>query len=140
MNQATKGSLKIVKTSSDGRKEGFAFRVKGVNEYDMSFTTDANGEILVENLRVGEYVITELKNSVSEEYSIADPVTVMLVANETLTVKIHNSKVTLDVPKTGDETKLALWIALVGIGITGLSVTAFLFWKRRKSRESIQRQ
>ncbi len=69
----------------------------------MTFTTDANGEILIEGLRIGEYVVTELENGASEGYEIAEPVTVTLVANETLTVNVHNNKITVDVPKTGDE-------------------------------------
>ena len=39
-NHALKGSLKIIKTTSDGKKEGFAFRITGANGYDMTFTTD----------------------------------------------------------------------------------------------------
>ena len=45
INQSLKGSLKIIKTTSDGKKEGFAFRVTGANGYDMTFTTDANGAV-----------------------------------------------------------------------------------------------
>ena len=35
LNEAQKGSLKIVKTSSDGKVEGFSFRVIGNNGYEM---------------------------------------------------------------------------------------------------------
>ena len=132
INQALKGSLKIVKTTSDGKKEGFAFRVTGANGYDMTFTTDANGEIFIENLRIGEYVVTELQNSASEGYKIADPVTVTLVANETLTVNVHNQKVTVDVPKTGDDANLALWISLMCVGLAGAGVTVFFYLRKRR--------
>ena len=37
LNEAQKGSLKIVKTSSDGKVEGFSFRVIGNNGYDQTF-------------------------------------------------------------------------------------------------------
>ena len=132
INQALKGSLKIIKTTSDGKKEGFAFRVTGANGYDMTFTTDANGEIFIENLRIGEYVVTELQNSASEGYKIADPVTVTLVANETLTVNVHNQKVTVDVPKTGDDANLALWISLMCVGLAGAGVTVFFYLRKRR--------
>ena len=132
INQALKGSLKIIKTTSDGKKEGFAFRVTGANGYDMTFTTDANGELFIENLRVGEYVVTELQNSASEGYKIADPVTVTLVANETLTVNVHNQKVTVDVPKTGDDANLALWISLMCVGLVGAGVTVFFYLRKRR--------
>ena len=120
LNQPLRGALKIVKTTDDGKVEGFAFRVSGVNGYDMTFTTDANGEILIEGLRIGEYVVTELENGVSEGYEIAEPVTVTLVANETLTVNVHNNKITVDVPKTGDGS-LTPWIILIAAGLAGIA-------------------
>lgn len=55
-----KGNLKITKTSSDGKVEGFTFRVTGVNGYDRSFTTYKKGEIVIEGLRIGEYKISEV--------------------------------------------------------------------------------
>lgn len=120
LNQPLRGALKIVKTTDDGKVEGFAFRVSGVNGYDMTFTTDANGEILIEGLRIGEYVVTELENGASEGYEIAEPVTVTLVANETLTVNVHNNKITVDVPKTGDDS-LTPWIILIAAGLAGIA-------------------
>lgn len=120
VNQPLRGALKIVKTTDDGKVEGFAFRVSGVNGYDMTFTTDANGEILIEGLRIGEYAVTELENGASEGYEIAEPVTVTLVANETLTVNVHNNKITVDVPKTGDDS-LTPWIILIAAGLAGIA-------------------
>lgn len=46
LNEAMKGSLKIVKPQMTESRR-FAFRVQGANGYDMTFTTDANGEILL---------------------------------------------------------------------------------------------
>ena len=135
-NQAQKGSLKIIKTSSDGVKEGFEFKVEGPNGYERTFTTDASGEIIIEDLRVGKYVVTELKNGVSENYEIADPVTVEIVADEMLTVKVHNEKITVDVPKTGDENNLAAWIALLGVGGIGLLTTAVITIRKRRKKAS----
>lgn len=128
LNQPLRGLLKIVKTTDDGRVEGFAFRVSGVNGYDMTFTTDANGEILIEGLRIGEYVVTELENGASEGYEIAEPVTVTLVANETLTVNVHNNKINVDVPKTGDGS-LTPWIILIAAGLAGIAgVSAYCYF------------
>ena len=137
INRALKGSLKIIKTTSDGKKEGFAFRITGANGYDMTFTTDAKGEIFIEKLRIGEYTVTELKNSASEGYKIADPVKITLVANETLTVKIHNDKTKVDVPKTGDDTDLMLWISLLGLAAAGAGCTAFFYLKKRRTGKHI---
>ena len=137
INHALKGSLKIIKTTSDGKREGFAFRITGANGYDMTFTTDAKGEIFIEKLRVGEYTVTELKNSASEGYKIADPVKITLVANETLTVKIHNDKTKVDVPKTGDDADLMLWISLLGLAAAGVGCTAFFYLKKRRTGKHI---
>ena len=106
-NQAQLGNLKIVKTSSDGKVEGFSFRITGDN-YDKTFTTDKDGVILIEGLRVGKYTVTEVEDNVSAGYKRPDPVTVELVTDETLVVNVHNDKVTVDVPKTGDDNHLGL--------------------------------
>lgn len=42
VNEAMRGNLKIVKTSSDGKVEGFAFRITGENGYDVTLETDRN--------------------------------------------------------------------------------------------------
>ena len=131
-NQAFRGNLKIVKTSSDGRVEGFSFRIVGDN-YDKTFQTDANGEIFIENLRVGKYTVTEVEDSVSAGYKRPDPVTVELVKDETLTVNVHNDKVTVDVPKTGDNFNPWIWVGLIAGSTAGLG--ASIFWiKRRKKK------
>lgn len=64
MNAAQTGSLKIVKTSSDGKLEGFSFRVTGT-DYDKTFKTDKNGEIFIEDLRIGEYTVSEVSDKAS---------------------------------------------------------------------------
>ena len=111
--------------------------ITGANGYDMTFTTDAKGEIFIEKLRIGEYTVTELKNSASEGYKIADPVKITLVANETLTVKIHNDKTKVDVPKTGDDADLMLWISLLGLAAAGAGCTAFFYLKKRRTGKHI---
>ena len=83
LNQPLRGALKIVKTTDDGRVEG---------------------------------------------YEIAEPVTVTLVANETLTVNVHNNKITVDVPKTGDGS-LTPWIILIAAGLAGIAgVSAYCYF------------
>lgn len=130
-NQAHRGNLKIVKTSSDGRVEGFSFRVVGDN-YDQTFQTDARGEILIEGLRVGKYTVTEVADSVSAGYKRPDPVTVELVVDETLTVHVHNDKITVEVPKTGDNSNLWLWFGLMAAGAGGIGACAYSLRRRKK--------
>jgi uncharacterized surface anchored protein len=72
LNEAMKGSLKIVKTSSDNKVEGISFRVTGENGYDKTFKTDKNGEILIEGLRIGKYVVSEVNNDASAGYILPD--------------------------------------------------------------------
>lgn len=74
--------------------------------------------------------MTELENEASEGYKIADPVTVTLVADETLTVNVHNNKITVDVPKTGDDSPLMLWLALTAIGAVGVTGSAIFYFKK----------
>ena len=131
INQAQRGNLKIVKTSSDGVVEGFSFHIVG-DDYDETFKTDAKGQIYIEGLRVGKYTITEVEDSLSAGYKRPAPVEVELVADETLTVKVHNDKVTVDVPKTGDDNNLVLWLAILGVSLVGIGGTVYVSRKNKK--------
>ena len=69
VNETMRGNLKIVKTSDDGKVEGFSFRIVGDNGYDVILKTDKNGEITLSGLRIGEYTISEVHDDVSAPYS-----------------------------------------------------------------------
>lgn len=130
VNAAMKGNLKIVKTSSDGKVEGFTFRVTGVGGYDRTFTTDKNGEIIIEGLRIGEYTISEVQDDVSVSYVLpADKKATVKVGSTTI-VEMHN--VLRDTPKTGDSSNVGLWTALAGISALGIVGTAIYAVKRKK--------
>lgn len=133
INDHMVGNLKIVKASSDGRVEGFSFRITGEN-YDEVFTTDANGEIFIENLRIGKYTVTEVEDSVSAGYKRPDPFEIELTADETLTVNVHNDKVTTDhpgSPKTGDNSHMALWVGLM-LASLGVLIGTILYSRKKK--------
>ena len=68
INEAMRGNLKIVKTSSDGKIKGFAFRITGANGYDIILETNDKGEIFIDELRIGDYTISEVSNSASSMY------------------------------------------------------------------------
>ena len=53
------GSAKIIKTSEDGIVEGLSFQITG-NGVDQTVQTGPNGEIQIDNLKPGDYTITEL--------------------------------------------------------------------------------
>lgn len=103
LNEAQKGSLKIVKTSSDGKVEGFSFRVIGNNGYNQAFTTDKNGEIIIKGLRIGEYTVSEVNDKAS--ILLADQ-KVTVKTGETVTITMHNEL--RYTPKTGDDFNPAL--------------------------------
>lgn len=133
VNEAMKGSLKIIKTSSDGKKEGFTFKVESKElGYSETFVTDKNGEIFIESLRVGKYTVTEVQTDATKGYKLPDPVEIEIIADQTLEVRVHNDKVTVDVPKTGDDTNLIFWLILLGAGLAGCVTAAVLAIKKKK--------
>ena len=134
INAAMTGSLKIVKTSSDGKIEGFSFRVTGANGYDETFKTDKNGEILIENLRIGEYHITEVSDKVSAGYILADDKDATVKADATTIVKMHNEK--KKTPKTSDNiNKRALATAMSVSALGAVSLAYYLLKKKKNNKE-----
>ena len=133
INAAQKGSLKIVKTSSDKKVEGFSFRVTGTNGYDQTFKTDKNGEIFIEGLRIGEYTVSEVSDSVSSGYILPGDKQVTIKGDETATVEMHNEL--RETPKTGDDFNPALWIGLAVVSVIGAGVLGFVGFKNKKKKE-----
>lgn len=130
INEAMRGTLKIVKTSSDGKVKGFAFRVTGANGYDVTFETDKNGEIVIEGLRIGEYTVSEVANNASAAYITPADRNVTIKLDETAVVKMHNEL--RDTPKTGDDTNMKLWYVLAGLSAVGIAVTSVVAHKKKK--------
>lgn len=130
INAAMRGNLKIVKTSSDGKVEGFAFRVTGENGYDMTFETDKNGEIFIEGLRIGEYKVSEVANQASAVYIMPADKNATIKLDSTTIVEMYNEY--RDTPKTGDDSNIALWFALAGISVLGIAVTSVVAYKKNK--------
>ena len=132
INAAQKGSLKIVKTSSDGKVEGFSFRVTG-KDYDQTFTTDANGEILIEGLRIGEYTVSEVSDNASAGYILPAEKQATVKTDATTIVEMHNEL--RETPKTGDDFNPALWAGLAAVSVIGAGVLGFVGFKNRKKKE-----
>lgn len=136
VNAAQTGSLRIEKTSSDGKVEGFSFRVTGANGYDQTFKTDKNGEIHIEGLRVGDYTVSEVSDGASASYVLPADKTVTILADKTTVAQMHNEL--RDTPKTGDESKPWLWMALMGVSAAGAAALGILGYvnKRKKGNKS----
>ena len=135
-NMAQTGSLRIEKTSSDGKVEGFSFRVTGANGYDQTFKTDKNGEIFIEGLRVGDYTVSEVSDGASANYVLPADKKVTILADKTTVAQMHNEL--RDTPKTGDDSKPWLWAALMGVsamGAAALGVAAYV-GKRKKDNHT----
>ena len=136
VNAAQTGSLRIEKTSSDGKVEGFSFRVTGANGYDQTFKTDKNGEIHIEGLRVGDYTVSEVSDGASASYVLPADKTVTILADKTTVAQMHNEL--RDTPKTGDDSKPWLWMALMGVSAAGAATLGVLGYvnKRKKGNKS----
>lgn len=131
VNAPQVGSLKIIKTSSNGKIEGFSFRVTGPNGYVGVFTTDKNGEIIIENLRIGEYVVSEVSDGASSAYVLPADKTASVFEGAVTKVEMHNEL--RDTPKTGDDSNPARWLALLGVSAAGAATLGVVgFRKRRK--------
>ena len=131
VNAAQVGSLRIVKTSSDGKLEGFSFRVTGANGYDQVFQTDAEGFILVEGLRIGDYTVSEVRDGSSDGYLLPADKTASIFEGAVTEVEMHNEKKpTPEVPQTGDSSHAALWLAL--LGLSGIGAVSVLLMRKRK--------
>ena len=132
VNAAQVGSLRIAKTSSDGKLEGFSFRVTGANGYDRVFQTDAEGVILIEGLRIGDYTVSEVQDGSSDGYLLPADKTASVFEGAVTEVEMHNEKKpTPEVPQTGDSSHAALWMGLPGLSCIG-AVTVLLMRKRKK--------
>ena len=123
-NKPVAGSLKIVKNSDDGKVKDFSFRVIGENGYDKVFKTDANGEIVIDGLRLGKYIVSEIADEVSEGYILAEDVTVTIEANKEIIVEMHNKKVPIPEepksPQTGDDFNIEIYILIILISAISL--------------------
>lgn len=130
INEPMRGNLKIVKTSSDGKVEGFAFHITGENGYDVTLETDEKGEVLIEGLRIGEYTVSEVNNVASAMYILPADKQATVQTGSTTVVEMHNEL--RDTPKTGDNSKLGLWFALAGVSVIGITACGILGFKKKK--------
>ncbi len=99
--EAGQGSVKIVKTSEDGKIAGISFTVTG-DDFNETVTTDANGELQLENLVPGVYTVTE---NAAAFYEPQQPQTVTVKAGQTAEVSFSNQlkRGALEVTKTAED-------------------------------------
>ncbi|MCL2301574.1 MAG: SpaA isopeptide-forming pilin-related protein, partial [Firmicutes bacterium] len=121
-NRLQKGSLRIVKTFEglDKPLDGVPFLVVGktVNgEVKFEVKTDKNGEILLKDLPVGTYVVTEQKSDITASYILAPAQTVTITAGSESILRITNqlAKGEIRVLKVDKETGKPLEGAMFGL-------------------------
>ena len=95
------GNLKLKKTSEDGKIAGISFTVTG-DDFNETVTTDANGELQLENLVPGVYTVTE---NAAAFYEPQQPQTVTVKAGRTAEVFFSNQlkRGALEVTKTAED-------------------------------------
>ena len=141
LNAAQTGSIRIEKTSEDKVVKGFTFKVEGVTatgeQFSKEYVTDDNGEIHIDGLRVGDYVISEVSNKANEKYELPANVTVTVLEGKTTVAKFYNKlkPIIPDVPKTGDTTNVGLWAALCLASLADIGVTAFVGFRKKKNHQ-----
>ncbi len=128
VNDAMTGTLKVMKSTSDGKLEGFAFRVTDPNGYDVTMETDKNGIIRIEKLRVGTYKVAEVANKASAVYIMPDDQTVTISNGEESVVEMHNEL--KETPKTGDNRNLSFWYLV--LAVSGASVVGLMYLGKKK--------
>ena len=95
--------------------------------------TDEKGQIHIDGLRIGDYVISEVSNKANEKYELPANVTVTVHEGKTVVAKFHNKlKPVTDIPNTGDTTNMPLWAALAGISAIGTGAAAFFTFRKKK--------
>ena len=140
LNNAQRGSIRIEKSSDDGVIHGFTFKVEGTDftgqPYSQTFVTDEKGEIHIEGLRIGTYTISEVKDKASERYELPPDETVTLQAGMTTVVKCFNKSIQdgPDIPKTGDESNIAMWGTVALAALAGAGVVSFVLWKKSRKK------
>ena len=117
----TLGSLKLKKTSEDGKVSGISFTVTGT-DFSKTVKTDANGNIEIDHLVPGKYTVTE---AAIDKYEPQQSKTVTVKSGETATVSFSNvlKKGDLTVVKTSEDNLVeGVTFKLTGTSLSGQSV------------------
>ncbi len=95
------GSVKIIKTSEDGEVSGISFTVSG-NGTEQTVTTNADGEMQLDDLRPGAYTVTEQS---SDRYEPQEVRQVTVISGQVATVTFYNTlkRGSLEVVKTAED-------------------------------------
>ena len=118
------GSMKLVKTSEDGKVSGISFRLTG-NGVDKTVSTNSAGEIQVNDLRAGTYTVTE---QTDDHYVPQKSQQITIVPGRTSTVTFSNilKRGSLTVTKSSEDgLKQGVRFRLSGTSQSGLAVDEY---------------
>lgn len=94
LNKFMRGNLEILKTSEDKKVEGISFKVNGITEvgtpYEEIFKTDKDGKILIKDLLIGTYEVSEVKDDLTVGYITPENQTITVKHDETAQVEMEN--------------------------------------------------
>ena len=118
------GNAKIKKVSEDGKVDNVKFHISG-NGISKDVTTNANGEIQIDNLPPGNYQVSEYTDS---KYVPQNTKTVTVIGGQTATVEFSNvlKRGSLTVTKTcEDGLNEGIKFHLYGTSLSGIAVNEY---------------
>ena len=124
VNEQIPGSCKIVKTSEDGRVDGVSFKIEG-NGINKTVTTKDGGQIEIDNLKPGIYMVTEITE---DNYEPQETRRVTVVSGQTATVTFNNTlkRGNLTVTKTSEDgLNAGIRFHLYGVSLSGLELDEY---------------
>ena len=128
-NELLRGSLRVIKTF-EGRETPIAvvpFTITGVTVNGTTVTigavTDENGELLLENLVIGEYTIKELESEFTAGYVLSPEQAAVVAADEIAEMTIDNKLMSGDLKIIKTFEGKTVPIAGVEFTVTGKTLT-----------------
>ena len=119
------GSLKIVKTSDDGKVEGVKFKITGADNYSKTVTTNSKGEFQLDDLKVGTYTVAEVTE---DKYETQKAQQVKVESGKTATVNFSNvlKRGELQVVKSSEDNfNAGVKFHLYGTSLSGAKVDEY---------------
>lgn len=124
VNEIIPGSVKIIKTSEDGKVDGISFTISG-NGVNKTVTTNSKGEVQVDELKPGTYTVTE---KAYDKYEPQEVRTVNVVTGKVSSVAFSNvlKRGDLQVIKSSEDNFVkGMTFHLYGTSLSGIKVDEY---------------